>query len=194
MAKKFYIADTHFCHKNVLVFDSRPFTDIIEMRDRLIENWNSVVSDEDEVYVLGDFCWSKHESGWRPITKKLKGKKFLLRGNHDEATEDAMADFVQVADYLEVEDNGRTVFLSHYPIPFYKCSWNPNHFMLYGHVHNGRESLFLDELRETLVDTSDAYAHSKGQFYNAGCMRTYMNYTPRTLDEIVEAHKLTQGE
>ena len=43
----YYIADTHFGHKNVIEFDKRPFENIAEMDRALITNWNSRVTDND---------------------------------------------------------------------------------------------------------------------------------------------------
>ena len=48
----FYIADMHLGHKNVLKFDNRPFLSVSEMDKVLIENWNSRVSTNDDVYLL----------------------------------------------------------------------------------------------------------------------------------------------
>lgn len=55
----FYIADTHFNHSNIIGFDNRPFSSVEEMNETLIHNWNSVVKHGDQVYILGDFCWSR---------------------------------------------------------------------------------------------------------------------------------------
>ena len=82
MAKKFYISDLHFGHKNVLGFDNRPFTSVEEMNEELIRRWNSVVSDGDIVYVLGDMFWMKPNDAM-PIIDRLNGQIFLVKGNHD---------------------------------------------------------------------------------------------------------------
>ena len=42
MGKIFYIADTHFGHQNIILFDNRPFFSIEEMERELINNWNHV--------------------------------------------------------------------------------------------------------------------------------------------------------
>ena len=55
MAKDFFIADTHFGGENIRRYENRPFETAEEMDEKLIENWNRVVSEEDTVYVLGDF-------------------------------------------------------------------------------------------------------------------------------------------
>ena len=53
------------------------------MEDRMVKNWNSVVSKNDTVYILGDFCWSKDDEEWIRILDRLTGNKVLIKGNHD---------------------------------------------------------------------------------------------------------------
>ena len=53
--KKFYIADTHFGHKNILRFDQRPWLDLTAMQDDMIKLWNDKVRECDEVYIIGDY-------------------------------------------------------------------------------------------------------------------------------------------
>lgn len=82
MSKIFYISDTHFGHKNCIKFDNRPFETVEEMDQTLIDNWNKKVSDEDTVYIIGDFIYrSGNTFEW--YLKQLKGKKILVSGNHD---------------------------------------------------------------------------------------------------------------
>lgn len=57
MGKTFFISDLHFGHKNALAYDNRPFTSIEEHDKILIDNWNSVVNIDDDVWVLGDISW-----------------------------------------------------------------------------------------------------------------------------------------
>lgn len=61
MGKNYYISDLHFGHYNIMRFDNRPFNSVEEMDKALIDNWNSVVSEGDTVYILGDFCWLKED-------------------------------------------------------------------------------------------------------------------------------------
>jgi len=83
----FFIADTHFGHRKIIQFcaDSRPFDTIEEHDNALIDNWNSVVTEEDTVYVLGDFFLGgyKRTDRIKEILSLLKGKKILIQGNHD---------------------------------------------------------------------------------------------------------------
>lgn len=55
--------------------------------ERLEANWNSMVKDDDTVILLGDHSWAMKLEDSRAdlefIDKKLKGKKILVKGNHD---------------------------------------------------------------------------------------------------------------
>lgn len=55
MKKTFFIADTHFGDSAIIDYENRPFSDVREMDDTIIRNRNSVVSDGDRVFVIGDF-------------------------------------------------------------------------------------------------------------------------------------------
>ncbi len=57
----YYIADTHFGHNNILRLSNRPFNTIEEMDRTIIVNWNSRVTDRDDVYILGDFSYKREE-------------------------------------------------------------------------------------------------------------------------------------
>lgn len=81
MNKKFYISDLHFGHQKCIDFDKRPFKSFNDMNETMIQNWNSVVSKGDLVYVLGDMFWDNRLIP--EIMPRLKGTKFLIKGNHD---------------------------------------------------------------------------------------------------------------
>lgn len=55
----YYISDLHIGHENILRFDNRPFADLNEMHNAIVTRWNSVVTGNDTVYILGDFIWDK---------------------------------------------------------------------------------------------------------------------------------------
>lgn len=192
--KNYYIADCHFGHAKVLEFDGRPFSSAAEMEETMIANWNAVVRPEDTVHIVGDFCWGKAEE-WLRIVRQLQGRKVLIKGNHDlkQYPAELEKEFVAIKDYLEVSDVGadgrnRKVILSHYPMMFYKHSNNRWYYMLFGHVHmsaeNDRFELWRAELRAAAANGNEGYTN-QGQLYNVGCMLPYMNYAPRTLDQII---------
>ena len=60
-----YISDLHFGLKNVILFDHRPFSDVDTKDHCLIQLWNSRVSADDDVYIVGVLCCrSGRAPGW----------------------------------------------------------------------------------------------------------------------------------
>ena len=55
----FFTGDTHFSHRNVINYCNRPFETAAEMNEKLIENWNKVVTKSDIVYHVGDVAFEK---------------------------------------------------------------------------------------------------------------------------------------
>ena len=176
----YYISDLHFGHANVIRFDNRPWQTIEEMNEALIENWNSAVTKNDDVYILGDFHWGKKDD-WISILKRLNGRKHLIRGNHDlkDYPSDLKKYFVSVTDYARIKDNGRTVALCHFPMPIFNGIYK-GHYHLYGHVHTTEDNPMTDSFIETVC----AYYEQPRRAFNVGCMMPWMEYRPRTLTEI----------
>ena len=177
---KYYISDLHFGHKNIITYDNRPYFNIKEMDLDLIKKWNSVVTEEDEVYILGDISWWNKKMT-EDIINQLKGKKYLIKGNHDVfMNSDIPSNIFQwVKDYAEIQDGGKTIILSHYPIPCYKNMYHGT-YHLFGHVHNTAESSVIENC---LTSICEYYEFSRKAF-NVGCMKPWMDYTPRTLEQI----------
>ncbi len=82
MSRTFVISDTHFGHFNILKFENahRPFSNIDEHDECLIDKWNAVVRHNDVVWHLGDVLFGKHKF---PLLERLNGTKHLVLGNHD---------------------------------------------------------------------------------------------------------------
>jgi calcineurin-like phosphoesterase family protein len=77
-----FTSDLHFGHANVIQYSSRPFADVDEMNEALVDNWNARVAPDDTVWVLGDVAMGKaHET--LPFVELLAGRKILVAGNHD---------------------------------------------------------------------------------------------------------------
>lgn len=190
----FYIADLHIGHANIVRFDGRPFADVNEMNHKIIDNWNARVRTDDTVYILGDFIWAK-ESDWPFFVGPLAGKKILIRGNHDPRQFDSTTKhmFEEITNMKEIKDDGRHVVMCHYPMPFFRGSFDPTAFMLYGHVHQTLEYEYLLKLRKEIKANASGSGTPSGNFINVGCMMPYMDYTPRTLDEIIDGDRSLYG-
>lgn len=179
----YYIADLHFGHKNALSFDSRPFKSIEEHDQALIDNWNNTVGMDDDVYILGDISWH-NSTETISIFKQLNGVLHLIRGNHDNKllkNRELQSLFVEICDYKELDaGDNKIIVLSHYPIPCFKNHYYGS-YHLFGHVHNSFEHNMMERVKYEMVELYDKPCN----MFNVGCMMDYMNYTPRTLSEII---------
>lgn len=189
MPNKLYIADWHYGHGNILAYDNRPFKSVEEMNAALVERWNTAVQKDDTVYVLGDMFWSRPQESI-PVMRNLNGEKILIKGNHDKLKDNGFVrQFADIRDYAEIEDGDRHLVLCHYPIPCFK-----NHFRgwihLYGHVHISFEHNMMEHDRFLM---KELYGHPMNMI-NIGAMMPWMDYTPRTLDEILHGYEAHHGK
>jgi len=157
--KRFFTSDLHFSHRNVINYCKRPYKDVTEMNNAIVQEWNRVVGPDDIVYILGDVSLNpKVVEEWVP---KLNGVLYLIHGNHDATYPIAhgkpnrkaskmkeryhTAGFKAVLDQTTVElKNGRKVLLSHLPYSSTKnyddrfMDMRPKDnglFLLHGHLH-----------------------------------------------------------
>lgn len=183
--KIFFTSDLHFGHENVIRFDNRPFNTVEEMDEEMIKRWNTKVGKGDIVYVLGDFIWKAATNEAVSIIRRLNGQIILIKGNHDRFLHNAAAKkaLAGIKDYDDIcvtleDGTTRRCILSHYFIPFYNGH-------RYQAIHLHEHSHFTEESAEEVRITTEL--NEKGydlKIYNVGCM--YWNYTPVTLDEILE--------
>ena len=75
----FVISDTHFEHRKLVEFGSRP----LDFEKRIIRNWKKMVGAEDLVVHLGDVLVGR-TSKLSSIIPGLPGRKILVLGNHDQ--------------------------------------------------------------------------------------------------------------
>ena len=176
----FYISDTHFGHKNIIKFDNRPFDSVEDMGETMIDRWNSVVGDDDTVYILGDFSWYKEEKTLE-ILSRLYGRKVLIKGNHDRISPKVAKMFEKRCEYLEINDGKERVIMSHYPMPFWNGQFRDT-VHLFGHVHNSHQNNYCLSMQKELQQLQGIPM----RMYNVGAMMSYMDYTPQTLDDILK--------
>jgi calcineurin-like phosphoesterase family protein len=79
---RFFTADLHLGHANIVGYSHRPYASVAEMNDALIASWNATVGPEDEVWVLGDVALGRITETL-PLVADLAGRKHLVPGNHD---------------------------------------------------------------------------------------------------------------
>jgi calcineurin-like phosphoesterase family protein len=135
----FFTSDEHYGHANIIKFCNRPFSGLGDMKEKLIENHNSVVKNGDLVYHLGDMFWRTTPiKEALDIRYRLNGNHYYIMGNHDELFRNQVLreSFVWVKDAENIHPQGfPNVYLHHYACRV----WNGSHrgaYHLYGHSHS----------------------------------------------------------
>jgi len=174
---KFYTADLHLDHKNVIRLSKRPFSGVEDMQDTLVSNWINRVSNSDDVYILGDFCFNTKT--FVEYIGRLNGTKHFISGNHDS---DAIKQVIKLKesssrksifskcffhnDIHKIKDGDTKVVLCHFPI----YEWEGFHngaIHLHGHAHGNIGRSF------------------RSRAYDVGVDVDILNYEPKTLEEII---------
>ena len=114
----YFTSDLHFCHDRAFMFEPRGFTNIDDHDKTIIENWNKTITDEDEVYLLGDLMLNDNEKGMSYM-RQLKGKIHIILGNHDTPMRASLyatlPNVLEVVHAAQIKYKGKMFYLSHYP-------------------------------------------------------------------------------
>ena len=120
----YYISDLHLFHEASIGFDGRPFRNLEEMHAEIVRKWNSKVTNGDTVYILGDMSMRGKNEDLIALVAILKGKKILIRGNHDDVSDLRYRQlFQEVCDYIMIISKGKLV-----PLPYFQLeAYEPRH-------------------------------------------------------------------
>lgn len=192
----FLTSDWHEGHKNVLEFCNRPFTDVVHMINTLIRNFNATVPEDATTFFLGDMCLGSNQYFKYSVIPRLRGKKILIVGNHDEGPHGMGFDAVL---YSAVIWMGNISFsMSHCPLPgvwredtshlekpskFWHGDDKPKNqkfitqekctYHLHGHIHNGphnsRSKKILGNQYDVGVDANDFRPIALSKIYSELC-------------------------
>ena len=171
----YFIADTHFGHKNIIELCSRPYNSTEEMNNDIINRWNRKVRGNDSVYIIGDMffrCENPEE-----ILSQLNGEKHLLVGNHDGSWMTKVNTdryFKSVNTLLETSIGNVGASLCHYPLVTWKHQKKT--YMIHGHIHNETST----EYWNLLCDNP--------RILNAGA--DINGFEPVTLEELIRNNTL----
>ena len=175
MAEIFVISDTHFQHENIIKYCNRPFKDVTEMDETMIENWNKVVTPQDKVYHLGDVFMGNPETAGR-ILERLNGKKRLILGNHDQGKSVVLQKHFQKIDVWRMFPEFG-LLLTHIPV-------HPQ--SSHRAEHRIREDGSVEKIEYNLVNVF-GHIHNNQPAppgpYKCVCVEL-MNYTPINIEEL----------
>lgn len=182
----YYISDLHFGDERIMNLCERPFDNLKIYEKSIIDKWNAKVREEDTVYLLGDIAANDYFYVI-DIIKRLNGKKHLIVGNHDVEMLEfyGMHKVFDSIKYMcEIKDNGRTVFLCHYPV----MDWgdlSKEIYHVYGHIHN------------KTIKNNLAYNQIKKYYSNKlgfNCCVDVTKFEPVTLDEMIQLKEKNKNE
>jgi len=152
----FFTSDLHLGHTNVIEYCNRPFESIIDMDTTIIQNWNNIITKDDLVFIIGDFCFHCNKQGWKNYLDQLNGFIWLIKGNHDRNIPDDYEHFRWIEGFLntrmidsEFDGGEQRLTMCHYPM----WSWYHSHkesWQLFGHIHSGPNIVKSKEIFNSL--------------------------------------------
>lgn len=82
----YFTSDLHLGDEKVLISrNGRPFSNIEEMNNTIIDNINRVVGEDDELWILGDFAFRVDKAEVQKFRNRINCRNVhLVYGNHDQ--------------------------------------------------------------------------------------------------------------
>lgn len=179
----YFTSDLHLGHDQEFIWGARGFNSVAEMNEKIITRWNSRITKDDDVYVLGDLVMGGVENV--ELLKQLNGKIHIIYGNHDGPKKrEAYAELENVVECgwaNMIKYKKYNFYLSHYPtitdnedigeiVSPKECVIN-----LFGHTHQ------FDDF----YDTNDGYNF---RMYHVGV--DSHDCFPIPIDEVIEEIKM----
>lgn len=156
----YFTSDLHLGHEAIIKLCDRPYQDVNEMDKAIIFNWNSIITDSDTIFILGDFSWRLGNSEIKYYLSRLAGNKIFIKGNHDK-NEKPFPTIYDGFVNIKVKDSDDKAFggyqhitLCHYPM----LSWYQSHrgaWQLFGHWHNVKVTPTLLENRKAEFEVKE---------------------------------------
>lgn len=149
----FVTSDWHLSHDKEFIWKTRGYNSIEEMNYDLIKKHNSLVTANDDVYVLGDCCLGGQNmlEQNRRLMEQFNGKLHIIFGNHCTPARREMykelPNVVECAWSTMIKYQKYNFYLSHFPVltsNLEKSSHLRGHILnLYGHTHQ-KDNFYQD--------------------------------------------------
>lgn len=184
-----FSSDLHLDHANIIRFCDRPFTDVRQMNEELLEFHNKFVKPSDHWYNLGDVTLRRGgrlDREWfvREM-KKYHGHKRLILGNHDHLP---IKTYME-AGFEKIYGTWRGIndfILSH--VPIHPASMSSARANVHGHIHNNQPNSFPPVVRIEKRTQKVTYQ----PYVNISIEVT--GYRPINLDELEQRIARERGE
>ncbi len=171
-------SDPHFYQTNIVKFTNtdgsplRPRDDSDKMSEDMIEWYNETVDDRDRVYILGDVAFTRR--ALNASVPRLKGRKVLVKGNHDV---DKLSFYAEYFDDVRSYVVKKGFIMSHIPIhPGSMGRWGLN---IHGHLHGNH----------VMIEERGAPGPQRDVRYRNVCVEQ-TNFRPILLDKILHEEGL----
>lgn len=144
-------SDLHLYHKS-FIYEPRGFKSAEEMNATIEKNWNEIVTDDDDVYILGDLIFKGENNSLddaMAIVSRLKGKKHLILGNHDGSMK--MELYKKEPSIVEIEGA--------------KYLWYKSHQYYLSHFPSITVDIEVEKPKDWIINFF-GHTHKKEKFYN----------------------------
>jgi len=147
--KIWFTSDLHLGHQKEFLWGPRGFNSSLEHDETIIQNWNSVVDYEDDVYILGDLMLEDNEYGIKCINR-LAGNIHIILGNHDTESRitlylEQCPNVIEITYAKELKIGKNYFFLCHYPTCVGNFDDNKKIWCLCGHSHTKDKFVDMDK-------------------------------------------------
>ena len=137
--KKFFTADLHLGHKNILTLAKRKFNSIEEHDGHIIRCINDTVDKKDNLYILGDLGFHRNIDKLRDYLLRINCRNIhVVAGNHDKVKDlvDLRREGVilDVQQKIIVQKNRKAIVCLHYPMREWEGYYR-GYYHAYGHCH-----------------------------------------------------------
>lgn len=170
MEKYWFISDLHFGHENAIRFDNRPYQNVAEMNQDIVDKINETVPEDNILFIVGDVGMRITTEELVSYLKQIKCRKILVIGNHDHKylKDKSFRDcFEIIEDFIQFTYSRILFNLMHFPIyEWGQCFRGSIH--IYGHVHTNTLPI-------------------PGKAINVGCMLN--EYKPYHINQIIDLLK-----
>ena len=135
---EFFTSDLHLDHEKILKYSpyrNDNFYSIQQMNDWFIASINDTVGRNDELWILGDFCWGSGKVGHFRQRIQCRRVHFIY-GNHDNKS--AGRHFSTADTTSVIRRQNTRIHLSHFPLVEWSGMYHGS-IHLYGHAHSTLE-------------------------------------------------------
>jgi len=189
-----FTSDWHFGHDKEFLWGPRGLPSMFANSQAIVGNHNSMVANDDDVYVLGDLMLGDNEYGLQMI-KSMKGKLHIILGNHDTDTRiklyEQLPNVVEITYAKVIKIGKQHYYLSHYPTICSNYDDKPyhNHMInLFGHTHQKGNFYWLDEYEE------NPFMYHVGVDSHGCCPVSAEQVSEDIHNKINELHKMHQAQ